>query len=477
MHVGTVRTAVFDWLLARSTGGRFILRIEDTDQSRYVEGATEAVIEGLRWLGILPDEGPGLGGSFGPYVQSERLPRYREAVDQLLASGDAYRCFCTADALAERRAAREAAGGSGRYDRRCRERAPAEAEAMAAAGQPHVIRVAMPTEGKITVHDRLRGEIQFDSAELQDAVILKSDGFPTYQLAVVIDDHDMLITHVLRGEEWISSAPIQVRLYAAFGWTEPAWVHVPLVLKPDGKGKLSKRHGGAELLEYRRLGYLPEAMFNFLALLGWRFSGETEIFDREEAIRQFDIDALQVSHARWDIEKLNWMNGQYIRALAPEDLAQRLLPFLNEAGLPASQAEVLGMVPLIQERLVTLSEAPEKLALFWASEVAPEVSEMVPKKHDAADALRMLGAAHAALDGLAEAQWKAEALEGALRDLAEREGWKLGPLLQPLRVATTGSTVAPPMFGTLEIIGRERVLARLLAGMALLESSVTASPA
>ena len=473
MHVGTARTAVFDWLLARASGGRFILRVEDTDRKRYVEGATEALIEGLDWLGIRPDEGPGLGGEFGPYTQSERLPLYVEHAARLVEAGHAYRCFCGAEDLAATREARREAGLSGAYDRRCRQLDPAESLRLAGEGRSHVIRLAMPLEGEILVHDLLRGLVRFDAAELEDAVLLKSDGFPTYQLAVVIDDHRMAISHVLRGEEWIPSAPIQVRLYAAFGWQEPVWVHLPLVLRPDGRGKLSKRDGGAELLEYRERGYLPEAMFNYLALLGWRFSGETEVFDRARAVAEFDIAALQTSHARWDADKLDWLNGVYIRALSPDDLAARLRPFLERASMPVSQARLLRMVPLVQERLVTLADAVDKLALFWADAVSPDPAAMIPKQMDAASALALLESAEAALGELPEPDWNEAALEACLRLLSERSGVKLGPLLQPLRLAVTGLGVAPPMFGTLELIGRETSLARMAAGRAALAAFVS----
>ncbi len=464
MHIGTARTAIFDWLLARSTGGSFVLRIEDTDRKRYVEGATEALIEGLDWLGIRPDEGPGLGGDFGPYVQSERLDLYREHADVLLESGHAYRCFCSADELARMRQERKAAGLPGSYDRRCRRLDPAESKLLAADGAAHVVRLAMPEAGEIFVEDRLRGRVRFGHTELEDAVLLKSDGFPTYQLAVVIDDHLMQISHVLRGEEWLSSAPIQVRLYQAFGWAEPVWVHLPLVLRPDGGGKLSKRDGGAELLGYRERGYLPEALFNYLALLGWRFSGEEDLFDRQTAVERFDIDALQSSHARLDTEKLDWMNGVYIRALDPDDLAERLLPFMEAAGLPVELPRLRRMVPLIQERLVTLTDAADKLALFWADSVDPDPAEMVPRKMDATQTIQLMQALVDCLEAVEEADWREEILEARLRELAESESVKLGPLLQPLRLATTGVKVAPPMFGTLELIGRETSLARLIEG-------------
>lgn len=484
MHVGTARTALFNWLFARQTGGRFVLRIEDTDRARLVPGAVEDLMEGLRWLGIEPDEGPGLGGDHGPYVQSERLPLYREQAERLLAMGEAYRCFCSPERLQAVREARLAAGQKLGYDRHCRGLDPARSAERASAGEPHVLRLAMPLAGTITLRDLLRGSIDFDVAEMEDVVLIKSDGFPTYHFAVVVDDHAMAISHVLRGDEWIPSAPIQVRLYTAFGWPEPAWVHLPLVLNPDGKGKLSKRHRtvlidgeAVELMtmvsEYRRAGYLPEAMFNFLALLGWSFSGEEDLFTREEAIERFRIEDIKPSPATWNLARLRWMNGVYLRALAPEDLADRLLPFLQEAGLPADLETTRALVPLLQPRMVTLADAAPLVGFIWAERVAPDPAELVPKGLTAADTAALLADAESRLAALES--WDPEAIEAALRALAELRGLKAGPAFQPVRVAVTGQKVAPPLFETLEVLGRARCLERLGAARALLLAEAQAA--
>jgi glutamyl-tRNA synthetase len=475
MHVGTARTALFNWLYARHCGGEFVLRVEDTDRSRFVPSALDDLLEGLRWLGLEPDEGPGIGGAYGPYMQSQRLDLYLAGAERLLAAGRAYRCFCSPERLERTRAERAAAGLKVGYDRHCRSESVERAAARAAGGEPHVVRLAMPMDGTLTLRDQIRGDIVFDVAEMEDVVLLKGDGYPTYHLAVVVDDHEMAITHVLRADEWIPSAPVQVWLYSSFGWREPVWAHLPLVLNPGGQGKLSKRKrptdeaggetgsGAAPLLtqvrEYRAAGYLPEAMANFLALLGWAYSGEDEIFDLAAAAARFDLDAVRPAPSAWDVEKLRWMNGVYIRALAPDDLAERLLPYLREAGLPAEIDQVRRMAPLVQERLETLPDCVEWLAFFWAADVSPGLDDLVPKKLDAAGTASVLAAAEEALRGLPE--WTAEAIEGALRDMAARLVLGAAQAFGPLRVAVSGQKVSPPLFETLEIVGRPVTLERL----------------
>lgn len=472
MHVGTARTALFNWLFARHHGGTFVLRIEDTDRNRFVPGSLEDLLEGLRWLGLEPDEGPERDGGHGPYFQSERKALYVEHADRLLAQGDAYRCFCTPERLERVRAERAASGQKVGYDRLCRALPSEEAEERSSRGEPHVIRLAMPVEGTVTLVDRVRGDIAFDVGDIEDVVLLKSDGFPTYHLAVVVDDHHMAISHVLRADEWISSAPIQLRLYEAFGWQQPVWAHLPLVLNPGGQGKLSKRGSGdggegpgvpTQVREYREAGYLPEAMANFLALLGWAYSGDEEVFSVEAAVERFDLDDVRPAPSAWDMDKLRWMNGVYIRALEPDELAGRLLPFLRRAGLPAEVEEVTRMAPLVQERLETLADAPDWLAFFWAAAVAPTADDLIPKKMDARATAGVLQAAAAALEALPD--WSAEAIEAALRAVAEERGLKAGAAFHPVRVAVTGQRVSPPLFETLEILGRDRALQRLVAAL------------
>lgn len=469
MHVGNARTAIFNWLFARRHGGTFVWRVEDTDRARFVPEALEDQRAALDWLGIAPDEGPFSGGDFGPYLQSERLPRYAAHVDALLSGGHAYRCFCTPERLDAVRRARELAKLKGRYDRHCRNLSPTEAAARLAAGDRHTVRLKLPLEGTRVLSDVLRGEVAFDLAELDDPIIQKSDGWPTYHLAVVVDDQAMAITHVLRADEWIPSAPIHLVLYEAFGWPPPVYCHVPLVLSPSGKGKLSKREGGVEVRDYRAAGYLPEALFNYLALLGWAYSGDEEIFTPEMAAARFDLADIKVSPAAWNPEKLLWMNGHYIRALDPADLAQRLLPFLTGAGLPATLDEVRRLVPLVQERIGTLAEVVELVDFFWATSVAPDVAALVPPKLAPADVAAHLRQAAAVLG--ASADWSPAGLEATLRDLAAALGVKPGPLFQPIRVAVTGKRVAPPLFDTLALVGRDTVLDRLTAAADTLEAA------
>ena len=470
MHVGTARTAIFDWLAARSTGGQFVLRVEDTDQKRFVEGSIADVIEGLHWLGINPDEGPGIGGSCGPYLQSERLDIYRQHTERLLEAGHAYRCFCPprpADAQPQ-----DAGGRRAGYDRRCRALDPSEVAGRLAAAEPFVVRLKMPLTGSFLLQDLLRGDIRFEAAALEDTILIKSDGYPTCHFAVVVDDHLMSISHVMRGEEWIPSSPIQIQLYKALGWPEPIWVHLPLVLNPPdpetgaGRGKMSKRFGDTSLLEYRAKGYLPEAMFNYLALLGWSFSGDQDLFSPSEAQQRFRVEDIKPSAAYWNQDKLDWMNGIYMRRLVPEDLALRLRPFFVDAGIPATEADLRRLVPLVQERIGRLDEAVPLLDFFWSDEVSPAVADLIPRKMDAAGTRALLAAARDALAVLEP--WTGTAIEDRLRVMAESLGLKPGQAFQPLRVAVTGRTVAPPLFETLSHLERATVLQRLDAATRLL---------
>jgi len=465
-HIGNIRTVVFNWLFARQQGGKFILRIEDTDRTRYVPGAEEAIKEGLRWLGLDWDEGPDVGGPYGPYVQSQRLPLYRKYAEQLVASGHAYRCNCSPERLAALRREQQRRHEDVGYDRLCRFKAPGEVS----PDEPHVIRLAVPLEGTTTVHDLIRGDVTFENRTIDDQVLLKSDGFPTYHLAVVVDDHEMHITHVIRADEWLSSTPKHILLYQAFGWEVPKFAHVPIVLGEDGK-RLSKRHGATSIAEFRRMGYLPEALFNFLALLGWSpgEGEEREIFTREELIQLFDLTRVQASAARFSYEKLNWMNGEYIRALPPDDLAARLVPVLRDAGLDASLDKVRELVPLVQERLKTLNDVVPLVDFVFKEEIDYDSHLLVGRKMTAEESLAALRITREVLAELPD--FDRDTLEETLYPLArERLGLKPGQLFGIIRVATMGKTVAPPLFGTLAAIGRDRVLARLDDALARLEA-------
>jgi glutamyl-tRNA synthetase len=473
LHVGNARTALFNWLFARHEGGTFILRIEDTDRKRIVPGALEDIIEQLRWLGLDWDEGPEVGGPYGPYFQSQRLEIYHEHAQRLLESGHAYKCYCSPERLERIRRERQARGKLSGYDRRCRDLTEAQRAEFEAQGIVPVIRLRMPLHGEIVVHDVLRGDITFHAEDLEDIILLKTDGYPTYHLANVVDDHLMKITHIMRGDEWISSAPLHLVMYEAFGWEPPIYVHLPMILDPSGKGKLSKRKGSelmTEIREFRQAGYLPEAMFNFLALLGWALSGEQDIFTREEAIAAFEIKDIRPAPAAFSYEKLEWMNGVYIRALPADELARRLLPVLQEAGYDVDLEFVRRLVPLIRERIKTLKEAAPMVEFFFVEEVHPDPAELPGKKMDARQTAAALAAARQVL---AEVDpFDHPTIEAALRAEAQRLGLKAGQFFMPIRVAVTGSRVSPPLFETLELLGREKTLQRLEKAQQLLLETV-----
>ena len=470
-HVGNIRSALFNWLYARHTGGTFIVRIEDTDQARLVPGSLDAILDALRWLGLDWDEGPGVDAAHGPYVQSERLDLYREHAERLLAEGKAYHCYCTPERLDAVRKERQKARQPTGYDRRCREPEGAE-QARKENPNPPVVRFKMPTEGNITVDDFIRGEVTFDVSLLDDFVLLKSDGYPTYHLANVVDDHLMEITHVMRAEEWLPSAPRHRLLYEAFGYEMPVLVHLPLILGPD-RSKLSKRHGAASVLEFREMGYLPEAMFNFLALLGWSLDETSEVFSKDDLVRHFTPERILANPAVFNIEKLDWFNGLYIRGMDDDALADALVPWLEdpEHGLPADTLPVdrdylASIVPLERERLKRLSEAPEMLSFFFEERLDYDASLLVPKGLDADITRAMLEAALAT--GESTDNWSVAALEASYRALAERLEVKTGQLFGAIRVAVTGRTAAPPLFDTLSVLGKERCVARLGAALGVL---------
>ena len=479
VHLGSMRTVLFNWLLARGSGGQFLLRIEDTDRKRYVPGAEEQVKASLRMMGFEWDEGPDVGGPHAPYRQSERLPIYHRFAEQLLAAGRLYHCFCTPERLKrvnEEKIARKEPPG---YDRHCRFLAPEERARQLDAGTPYVLRIAVPLDGETVCNDALRGPIVVPNRTLLDPILLKSDGFPTYHLAAIVDDHEMQITHVLRADEWIPTFPIHVLLYHFFGWTEPVWAHMPQVLGPDGR-KLGKRHGDTAITEYLERGYLVEAITNCLAMIGWGYDETTELMTREELIERFSLERVSPSGGVFSIDKLNWFNGQYIRKLTPEALAGRLVPYLQSAGLvgaPITTAErdyVVRLTPLIQERLVTLNEAPELLHFFFQAPQQIDAKELTPKRLTPPEALHALTSARTALAELGS--WSEAALETRLRSLAEELGLKTGDLFMTLRVAATGSKVSPPLFQTLDALGKDEVLRRIdFAADSLEQPSVVSS--
>ena len=467
-HLGGFRTALFSWLYARHTGGSFILRIEDTDLARTVEGSVEFLIEGLTWLGIDIDEGPGIGGPYGPYYQTQRQALYQQYAHQLLASGHAYRCYCTPQRLDEMRKALMAQKLPPRYDRRCRYLTNEERAANDAAGLKWVVRLATPLEGETIVHDQLHGDITFKNADLDDTVLLKSDGLPTYHLGHIVDDHLMGITHVLRGDEWIPSAPYHVQIYKALGWEIPLLYHVPNVLGKDKK-KLSKRHNAPAWTELKKEGFLPEAVFNFLALIGWSYDDKTEFFTREELIRVFTLDRVGIAGGIYDPDKLTWMNGVYIRQLSLDELARRTLPYLErpeaEGGLPDSIHRPLDfdytkrVLALEQERLKTLGEAAHAVSFFYTDSLAYDTPLLIQKGMDAASTRAALIKARDLLASIA--QWEHNDIEPPMRELAVQLNLKPGQLFGSIRVAISGRTATPPLFQMMEVLGRERSMGRI----------------
>lgn len=478
LHLGGLRTALFDYLLARHTGGQFILRIEDTDQSRFKPEALGAIMNGLRWLGLEWDEGPDKGGPYAPYVQSERkaLGIYQQYAEQLLASGHAYKAFTPVEAweASDPEVEEEMVGQRKPYDRRDRNLTAAQVAAYEAEGRPYAIRFKAPLEGETVVPDLIRGTVTFQNKLLVDQVLLKSDGMPTYHLAMVVDDHLMKITHILRGEEWLPSAPIHKMLFDAFGWEMPVLVHLPVILSPNGKGKMSKRKeviDGKEYLalvhEFAEAGYLPEAVFNFLTNIGWNFDAEREIFTREEAIERFSIERVNPKPAALPYAKLEWLNGDYIRRLSSEELQQRLAPILSkQLGIPSDEllrSEQLNeLIPLVRDRIKFLTDAAQFIdwAFVGADKITyPDAKLLVDKKLTPEQAIRVTEAGLKILTEIKD--FSIPTLSDAFRAKAEEMSIKIGPFLTAFRVAITGKTVAPPLFESMCVLGRDETVTRV----------------
>jgi len=459
LHVGGARSALFNWLFARKMGGTFILRIEDTDQSRYNEQALHDLIRDLKWLGLDWDEGPGIGGPHEPYYQSQRLERYKRYSEELVAKGAAYRCFCTPQRLDEQRKRQEEQKLPPGYDRHCRDLDPTESDKRAEAGEPHVVRLKAPLSGLTVFEDLVRGEIEYQNHVLDDLVLMKTDGYPTYHLANVVDDHEMEITHVLRGDEWIPSTPRHVLLYKAFGWTPPVFCHLPVILAPGG-GKLSKRKGAISVGEYRERGYLPHALFNFLALLGWSPGDEREKMTLQELIDSFTLERIMPKSAAFDETKLEWMNGQYLIETPVDALVSEVRRMLEERGLGpqmAAHPEMLERhIHLLKDRSKRIDELVDTGLYFWKD---PETyDDKAVAKHwgpKTADLLRRL------LPDLETVEWTAAALEALYRAKMETEGVKFAELIHPTRLAVSGLSFGPGLFELLEALDRQVVLARI----------------
>jgi glutamyl-tRNA synthetase len=469
-HVGNIRTALFNWLFARHYGGKFIVRIEDTDIARKVEGAEKGILDSLRWLELYWDEGPDVGGDYGPYYQSQRLELYKEAAEKLVKQGDAYYCYCSPERLEAMRAEQVKRKQPPGYDRHCRELTPEQRTEKEAEGIIPVVRFKVPLEGQTRFKDLIYGDVVFENNTLDDFVLLKSDGYPTYHLANVVDDSAMEISHVIRAEEWVSSTPRHLLLYKALKLEPPEFVHHPMILGPD-RAKLSKRHGSVSILDYRDQGYLAQTMFNFLALIGWSLDDKTEIIPRQALIDNFSLERIGKTGAIFNREKLDWMNGVYIRALKPEEFFEAAQPYLmtdvvtGEAVIE-DEDYVRKVLPLVQERAKTMLEVVELTRFFFVKELEYDAQLLIGKKMDKESTAKALKAAQQKLEPLES--FDAESLEGVLRPLAPELGLKTGQLFGVLRVAVTGQTAAPPLFETMAVLGRERSLKRITAALAKL---------
>jgi glutamyl-tRNA synthetase len=468
LHIGGARTALFNWLYARQQRGTFVLRIEDTDAERSSWEMVSGIVDGLRWLGLDWDEGPDTGGPHAPYFQSARLHEHRSMAERLVAGGHAYYCYCTPEAIQAKREAAEAAGRGWVYDRTCYRLAAGEIAARETAGSPRAIRFKVPT-GTTSFDDLVHGSIVFDNANIEDFVVLRSDRQPTYHLSVVVDDIGMEITHVVRGDDHISNTPKQVLLYRAFDRTPPRFAHVPLILGPDKK-RLSKRHGATSVMEYHRMGYLPEAMVNFLALLGWSPGTDQEIFTREELIAAFTLEGISGGNAVFNQEKLDWFNQQHIARMSAGEIVVRVEPQLREAGLwrdslaTTERAWLLRVIDVLKPRLKKLNHIVDDGALFLAEEV--RYDDAAVAKHLRTPGTR--GHLEALRTKLASAQpFDQATIENLLRALAGERGIKAASLIHATRVAVTGKSVSPGLFEVVELVGRERTLARLAAAMEL----------
>lgn len=483
LHLGGVRTALFNYLFARKNGGKFILRVEDTDQTRFVEGAEQYILDSLEWCGIAPDEGPHLEGSFGPYRQSERKASYRRFAEQLVESGHAYYAFDTPEEI---EAMRERLRSEGKdflqYGHQSRMQMknsltlqPEEVKELIESGQPHVIRIKVEPGQTIRFRDLIRGDIEMSTDTVDDKVMLKADGMPTYHLAVVVDDHSMEITHAFRGEEWLSSAPVHVLLYEHLGWRDamPQWAHLPLILKPDGNGKLSKRDGQrlgfpvfalewndpslGKLEGFKEMGFLPQAFINMLAMLGWNPGSEQEIFTLEELEQQFDIERVHSHGAKFDFEKAKWFNHEWIKRLSPDELKPYVLPILNEAGLPvADVSKVMSVIGLVKDRCTLLSDFIQQSSFFFKTPGVP--SDLVfDKWNDAkADFFTTLVNQWSDLT-----TWEPSELESSFKSLASSKGLKAGEVMAPFRVMLVGGKFGPGVFDIAHHIGKEETLKRI----------------
>ncbi|MDD2921172.1 MAG: glutamate--tRNA ligase [Anaerolineales bacterium] len=474
MHLATARVALYDYLLARKTGGQYILRIEDTDLKRTVPGAEQEIFDGLRWLGLQYDEGPDIGGKYGPYRQTERREIYQHYAKVLIDNGSAYPCFCAPDHLEKTRQEQMKRKENPHYDGTCRALAPDEAARRVANGEKYTVRYKMPRDGVTIAHDHLRGDIVTENKQLNDYVLLKSDGLPTYHLASVVDDHEMEITHVLRGSEWLGTFPLHVNIVRAFGWEEPTWVHLSVFLKPSGKGKLSKRDTTIAMTDgysvfikdMNDLGFTPEGINNWIALMGWGVA-EDDIITTDQMIERFSIDSLTASPAAINFQKLDHFNATHIRLMTTGDLAARLKPYYAREGLDVDDDVLLKIIPLIRERLVTLDDCISFGGFFFKENVTPAPEELIAKGLDAKQSAEIARKSYeilSALDNINHAT-----AEPPMRAYVESSGLNINQIFGIVRVAVTGQKVSPPLFESMEVIGREKCLQRMRNAVEILE--------
>ncbi|MGQ4808357.1 Glutamate--tRNA ligase [Candidatus Entotheonellaceae bacterium PAL068K] len=469
-HVGTAYIGLFNYAFAKSQGGKFVIRIEDTDQTRSERRYEAAILHSLRWIGLQWDEGPDVGGPCGPYRQSERLHTYQEHAHHLIDTGAAYRCWCTPERLAAVRQQQRQAKQQLGYDGHCRELSEAQVAAHRQQERPSVVRLRVPAAGGTVVHDAFRGSITFEHQQIDDQILLKSDGYPTYHLANVVDDHLMHITHVIRAEEWISAMPKHLLLYQAFGWKAPVFMHMPLLRNPD-KSKISKRKNPVSLQFYERQGYLPEAMCNFLVLLGWSMPDEREIFSLDEMLQAFSFDRISLGGPVFDLQKLDWLNGRYMRALSLDELTRRLHQQIIEPKIQrlSDTTYLQHLTPLLQERLGTLGDLHRMAAFFYDVPLVYDRHLLVPKGRQPRETANVLAAVGEHLQRHSGA-WDDAALEACVRAFLEGATWDARSLFMALRVALTGRTASPPLFATMQVLGQDVCLQRLEDAVAILQT-------
>jgi glutamyl-tRNA synthetase len=475
MHLGSARTALYDFLLAKQTDGKFVIRIEDTDRKRYIEGAEKELLDGLKWTGLEWDEGPDKGGPYGPYRQSERKEIYLKYARELIKKEKAFYCFCSPQELGEKRQKQLAAKENPHYDDTCRNIPLHEAEKRVSEGENYVIRFKAPDTGVTTVNDLIRGPITVENRLIDDHILVKTDGWALYHLAAMVDDHEMRITHVIRGAEWLPTFPIHALIVRAFEWDEPVWVHLSVFLKPSGKGKISKRDT-ADLLkdgysifvkDLEELGYLPEAVINWIVLMGWSLDGSTEFFSLEDLVEKFSLKNLNPSPAAINFTKLDYFNGLHIRNLSVEDLAERIKPFFEKSGITTNKSALEKIAPIIQKRIVTLDEAVEMAGFFFKEKVEPIKEDLIVKDLSQAKSREILRDVITIIDLCNNL--KTEETETRMRDYVERSGYTPGQVFGIMRAAVTGQKVSPPLFESMEIIGKQKVIERLTHSIEILK--------